>query len=107
MATMASGGLTGAALPPDGLALALSGGGARAAYQVGVLRGIATKLPHTRFSIITGVSAGAINAAFLASRPGPLRDAVDERRRACRCSRVIVSRSSWRPVTGSRLPRPI
>lgn len=60
------------------LAIVLTGGGARAAYQVGVLRGVATKLPHARFSIITGVSAGAINAAFLASRPGPLRDAVDE-----------------------------
>lgn len=60
------------------LAIVLTGGGARAAYQVGVLRGIATHLPHTRFNIITGVSAGAINAVVLASRPGSLRATVDE-----------------------------
>lgn len=60
------------------LAIVLTGGGARAAYQVGVLRGIASRLPETRFDIITGVSAGAINAVFLASRPGPLRATVDE-----------------------------
>lgn len=65
--------------PPSGdLAIVLTGGGARAAYQVGVLRGIASHLPQTRFDIITGVSAGAINAVFLASRPGPLRATVDE-----------------------------
>lgn len=65
--------------PPSGdLAIVLTGGGARAAYQVGVLRGIARHLPQTRFDIIAGVSAGAINAAFLASRPGPLRATVDE-----------------------------
>lgn len=60
------------------MAIVLTGGGARAAYQVGVLRGIASHLPQTRFDIITGVSAGAINAVFLASRPGPLRATVDE-----------------------------
>ena len=51
--------------------LVLSGGGARGAYQVGVLTAIAdicTKLKLTSpFKIYTGVSAGAINAAFLAS----------------------------------------
>ena len=65
-------------VPPGDLAIVLTGGGARAAYQVGVLRGIAKYLPETRFNIITGVSAGAINAVFLASRPGPLRGTVDE-----------------------------
>ncbi|PWU21205.1 MAG: patatin family protein [Bdellovibrio sp.] len=51
-------------------ALVLSGGGARGAYQVGVLKALAEiaielniKKP---FSIYTGISAGAINAAFLA-----------------------------------------
>ena len=63
---------------PADLAIVLTGGGARAAYQVGVLRGIATHLPDTRFNIVIGVSAGAINAAFLASRPGPLRPTIDE-----------------------------
>lgn len=51
------------------LALILSGGGARAAYQVGVLRAIAEFLPrhaHSPFPIICGTSAGAINAATLA-----------------------------------------
>lgn len=58
------------------LALVLSGGGARAAYQVGVLSGIAERLPNVRFPILTGVSAGAINTAFLAAHPGPLPEAV-------------------------------
>ena len=49
--------------------LILTGGGARAAYQVGVLRAIANMLPEgTRnpFPVICGTSAGAINAASLA-----------------------------------------
>jgi NTE family protein len=57
------------------LALALSGGGARGAYQTGVLRCLARQLPGLRFSIITGVSAGAINAAFYAAHPGSLAEA--------------------------------
>lgn len=51
------------------LGLVLTGGGARAAYQVGVLRAIAEMLPpHARspFPVICGTSAGAINAAGLA-----------------------------------------
>jgi len=52
----------------DPLALVLSGGGARAAYQVGVLAGIAERCGDSlSFPIVTGVSAGAINAAALAS----------------------------------------
>jgi NTE family protein len=50
--------------------LIMSGGGARAAYQVGVLRAIASMLPQRSrnpFKIICGTSAGAINAASLAS----------------------------------------
>ncbi len=60
------------------LALVLTGGGARAAYQVGVLRGIARRFPDARFDIITGVSAGAINAAFLASRSPQISGAIEE-----------------------------
>jgi len=60
------------------LAIVLTGGGARAAYQVGVLRGVARRLPTTKLDIITGVSAGAINAMFLASRQGPLETVVEE-----------------------------
>ena len=52
------------------IGLVLPGGGARAAYQVGVLRGIAELLPQgmpTPFPVIAGTSAGAINAAMVAS----------------------------------------
>ena len=47
----------------------LTGGGARAAYQVGVLDAIRELLPEpgrNPFPIICGTSAGAINAASLA-----------------------------------------
>lgn len=63
---------------PDAFSVVLTGGGARAAYQVGVLRCLARRLPNTRLDIITGVSAGAINAVYLASRRGPLSDVVEE-----------------------------
>ena len=56
---------------PKGLALVLSGGGARAAYQVGVLRYLAREFPAVIPDILTGVSAGGINAAFLAARQAP------------------------------------
>lgn len=59
-------------------ALVLMGGGARAAYQVGFLRCLARRMPELNFPIIVGSSSGAINAAHLASRPGPLPGAVDE-----------------------------
>ena len=55
------------------VALILTGGGARAAYQVGVLKAIAEFLPrraHSPFPIICGTSAGAINAATLAVNAG-------------------------------------
>lgn len=55
-------------------ALVLMGGGARTAYQVGVLRGVASLLrmmsPAQRgfpFDIVVGTSAGALNGTFLAS----------------------------------------
>lgn len=51
--------------------LVLSGGGARGAYQVGVLNGVAELSKKHGFlvdtKILSGVSAGAINAAVLAS----------------------------------------
>lgn len=59
------------------LAVMLTGGGARAAYQVGVLKGIARHFPHLRFEIIVGVSAGAINAAYLAAYRGTLAEKAD------------------------------
>jgi len=57
-------------------ALVLTGGGARAAYQVGVLKGISKILPrsvYNPFPIICGTSAGAINALSIAGRAGPFR----------------------------------
>lgn len=68
----------GAATPRPRVALVLPGGGARCAYQVGVLRAIADWLPPGRplpFDILCGTSAGAINAAVLCSRAGDLRRA--------------------------------
>ena len=60
-------------LRPTKTGLLLTGGGARAAYQVGVLEAIAdirlqcgAKAEQNPFPIITGTSAGAINAAALA-----------------------------------------
>lgn len=58
------------AIERPSVALILSGGGARAAYQVGVLRAIARILPQgapNPFRIVCGTSAGAINAVSLAS----------------------------------------
>src|SRR5512138_3669674 len=52
------------------LAIVLSGGGARAAYQAGVLQAIAEWGPPgvpSPFSIVTGTSAGAINAVAIAA----------------------------------------
>src|SRR5688500_11808503 len=60
------------------LAFVLTGGGARGAYQVGVLRWLARNYPDLRVPIITGVSAGAVNAALLAGHPGTFPQAVAE-----------------------------
>jgi NTE family protein len=56
------------------LALVMSGGGARAAYQVGILRSIARHHPALELPILTGVSAGAINSVYLSARNGALRE---------------------------------
>src|SRR5947209_6901750 len=61
---------------PD-LALVLTGGGARAAYQVGFLRLLAREFPHIVPGILTGVSAGGINAAYLAARQEPFAEKVE------------------------------
>ncbi|PIT71412.1 patatin-like phospholipase family protein [Limnohabitans sp. G3-2] len=70
-------------MPPT-TGLILSGGGARAAYQVGVLAAIgrmrreAGAAPGNPFPVISGTSAGAINAAFLASNADRFDAALDE-----------------------------
>jgi NTE family protein len=56
----------------------MGGGGARAAYQVGLLRHLARHYPDLSVPIITGVSAGAVNAAMLAQHHGTFAQAVDE-----------------------------
>jgi NTE family protein len=56
----------------------MGGGGARAAYQVGMLRCLARCFPQLEIPYITGVSAGAINAAYIASHHGTFLQAVDE-----------------------------
>jgi NTE family protein len=63
----------------DKTALILTGGGARAAYQVGVLQAISELLQHpgrNPFPIICGTSAGAINAASLACYADHFAEAV-------------------------------
>ncbi|MGH9148014.1 MAG: patatin-like phospholipase family protein [Vicinamibacterales bacterium] len=55
----------------------LSGGGARAAYQVGFLRLLAREFPDVMPSILTGVSAGGINAVYLAARQEPFAERVE------------------------------
>jgi NTE family protein len=60
-------------------ALILSGGGARAAYQVGVLQALAEIIPEDQpnpFPIICGTSAGAINALALAAHTGSFKESV-------------------------------
>ncbi len=55
-------------------ALVLGGGGARAAYQTGVLCYVGEAFPSASVPFMTGVSAGSINAAHLAADPGPWKD---------------------------------
>jgi NTE family protein len=60
--------------------LVLTGGGARAAYQVGVLKAVREILPQAEkspFPIVCGTSAGAINAATLAVFADDFGAAVD------------------------------
>lgn len=87
------------------LALVLGGGGARAAYQVGVLSGLAEIAPQLDIPILTGVSAGAINTAFLASRVGTLAQVVAELEdlwRGLTTDRVFESRATSMLGTASR-----
>ena len=89
-------------------ALILSGGGARAAYQVGVLKAISDILPtkaRNPFPIICGTSAGAINGASLATHAARFRVGVLGLEAVWRQFRVdqvyrsdprTLSRSAWR-----------
>ena len=73
------------------LGLVLTGGGARSAYQVGVLKGVAELLRRGSacpFPIITGTSAGAVSAIALASNAAHFRRAVYAIERVWRDFRV-------------------
>ncbi len=61
----------------DDLALVLGGGGARGAYQAGLLRQIARRYPHLRVPILVGVSAGAVNTIHLASHRGSFDESTE------------------------------
>jgi len=63
------------------LALVLPGGGARGAFQVGVLKALAELMPkgsRNPFAVLSGTSAGAINSVVLASKAQRFRVAVAE-----------------------------
>ena len=64
---------------PQKLGLILTGGGSRAAYQVGVLKAMAEFLPrHAKnpFPVICGTSAGSLNAMTLAVNANSFRNGV-------------------------------
>jgi len=95
---------------PHGLALVLSGGGARAAYQVGVLRILSREFPEVVPDILTGVSAGGINAAFLAARAKTYQQKIDDlaemwsNLRIDQVFRVDTHNLTWRAIRwGGRL----
>ncbi|RDV37380.1 patatin-like phospholipase family protein [Bradymonadaceae bacterium TMQ3] len=102
-------------------ALVLSGGGARGAYEVGVLRYIMHALPaelgHApRFDIISGTSVGAINAAWVAAtldEPHYCAARLEHLWRALNFQEVIrfsypeVGRLLYHYLVESKLPGPL
>ncbi|MGV3707389.1 MAG: patatin-like phospholipase family protein, partial [Gemmatimonas sp.] len=63
---------------PGPLALVLGGGGARGAYQAGVISAIAKRYPALDLPILTGISAGAISTAFLAANQKSLAEGAED-----------------------------
>ncbi len=69
------------ALASKPTALLLGGGGARAAYQVGVLKALAELIPADEknpFPILCGTSAGSINSIALAANAANFREGVEK-----------------------------
>ncbi|MEO7773468.1 MAG: patatin-like phospholipase family protein [Steroidobacteraceae bacterium] len=66
--------------PAPKVGLVLTGGGARAAYQVGVLKAVAELLPQrpNPFRVIVGTSAGAVAASAIAARARRWQRAVEQ-----------------------------
>jgi NTE family protein len=82
--------------PTPELGIVMSGGGARGAYQVGLLQALAERVPDLRTPVLTGVSAGAINAAHLANHPGRFAEAIaDLQRLWLGLSTEDVFRTDW------------
>ena len=93
------------------IGLVLPGGGARGAYQVGVLKALAELLPRRSpnpFAVLSGTSAGAISAAVLATRARVFRAAVNDLERVWanfrseqifRCDSATMLKSSLRWLT--------
>ncbi len=87
-------------------ALILSGGGARAAYQVGVMRGVMEAYDQDRFpfEVICGTSAGAINAVFMAANAHRPCEGIETLYRAWRgITACDVYDPRWRAVLGNLL----
>ena len=89
--------------------LVLSGGGARGAYQVGVLKAIADLHPKhaaNPFTIISGTSAGALNAVALASSANNFRLGVKKVEKIwthLHVNRVVKARGVDLIANGARL----
>ncbi len=82
----------------DKAALVLPGGGARGAYQVGVLKAIGEIIPGRAnpFPIVTGISAGAINAGVVASNADDFGRGIERLEKlwsGLRCNQVY--RTGW------------
>ena len=86
--------------PPSRAAMVLSGGGARAAYQAGVVSYMAEELPDAHFPILNGVSAGAINAAHLANHPASFQHAAE---RLVDCWRDLSTDKVFRARSGMKM----
>jgi NTE family protein len=90
-------------------AIVLPGGGARSAYQVGVLKAIASATPRGAplpFGIVTGTSAGGILASLLAAHAGDFHEGMEQIERFWRHFHVnLVFDSSLGAMlrSGSRL----
>ena len=63
------------------IGLVLPGGGARGAYQVGVLKAVAALMPSDSlnpFQVISGTSAGAVNASVIAANTNVFGSAINK-----------------------------
>ncbi len=87
-------------------AIVLSGGGARGAYEAGVMYYLRTQLPREiaesqLFKIYCGTSVGAINSAFLASMANdPIFQGAELRKLWLRLTDQDIYRADYRALTG-------